>query len=153
MVGRAGRRITVALLTTAAIAVGSAWTAEADAQPYLYKTIVPSNGLALCQANTYWGRLKPGTTFFQVGWDSSAVTECFGVAPDRSIWHIWRGTSGWYEMPGNGRGDNMNKVSIGRNINTGHAQRIVCIWAGGKDYCNVLDIPNNVWSGWILQPS
>jgi hypothetical protein len=151
MVGRAGRRITGALLTTAAIAVGSAWTAEADAQPYLYKTTVPSNGLALCQANIYWGHFKPGTTFFQVGWVNSGVDECFGVAPDRSIWHIWRGVNGWYEMPGNGRGDNMNKVSIGYNINTRHYMRAVCIWAGGKDYCNFDD--NGVWSGWSLQSS
>jgi hypothetical protein len=66
---------------------------------------VPANGKVNCF--NYIGNFKTGTYVMVVDWDTS-TQECFGIAPDRTIWHTWPGAGGWKVMPGNGRGDLMD---------------------------------------------
>jgi hypothetical protein len=54
------------------------------------------------------GDFKEGTTINRVDWDGNGtVDECFGIAPNRTIWHEWATSNGWVQMPGNGRADDM----------------------------------------------
>ena len=47
--------------------------------------------------------LYNGADILNPSWNGG---ECFGIAPDRTIWHAWPGSGGWQLMPGDGRGDN-----------------------------------------------
>jgi hypothetical protein len=65
---------------------------------------VPANGRVNCYG--YYGTFKTGTYVMVVDWVTTS-DECFGIAPDRTIWHAWPGSGGWRQMPGNGRADHM----------------------------------------------
>ena len=65
---------------------------------------VPADGKVNCF--NYIGNFKTGTYVMVVDWLTS-TQECFGIAPDRTIWHTWPGAGGWKRMPGNGRADLM----------------------------------------------
>ncbi len=53
----------------------------------------------------YKGSFKTGTKIQHADWNLDGVTdECFGIAPNRTIWHAWPGAS-WRQMPGNGLAD------------------------------------------------
>jgi hypothetical protein len=151
MKSRAGRRIAGKIATAVAIVVGFAWTAEAATQPSVYTRTVNASGVDRCWTNSAAGNFKVGSKFLSVGWaGNGGVDECFGVAPSGTIWHTWRGASNrWYEMPGHGHADNMNKVLVARNIFSGNDVRVVCVWAVGQNYCNGNE--KGVWSGWSRQ--
>jgi len=54
------------------------------------------------------GYKKCYTTTSPVDWNGDGRTdEVFVVAPNRTIWHTWKAASGWQELPGNGRADDM----------------------------------------------
>jgi hypothetical protein len=61
---------------------------------------------------TYEGVFIPQTRILMPDWDGNGddVDECFGVAPDRTIWHTWRGAGDWFRVPGDGRADDMIEV-------------------------------------------
>jgi hypothetical protein len=67
-------------------------------------TPVPANGRVSCYG--YYGTFKTGTYVMVVDWVTSS-DECFGIAPDRTIWHAWPNSGGWKRMPGNGHADHM----------------------------------------------
>lgn len=54
----------------------------------------------------YTGTFRDGTIMYIRHWPSGG-DECFGIAPDRTIWHAWPNSGGWKEMPGNGRADEL----------------------------------------------
>lgn len=54
----------------------------------------------------YTGSFKGGTHILKVDWQTDGTDdECFGIAPDRSIWHAWRNSGAWQAMPHGGRAD------------------------------------------------
>jgi hypothetical protein len=53
------------------------------------------------------GSFRRNTQILKVDWNNDGrINECFGIAPDKSIWHIWNGSRGWQKMPNGGRADN-----------------------------------------------
>jgi hypothetical protein len=54
----------------------------------------------------FTGTFKTGTTVQHADWNWDDKTdECFGIAPDRTIWHAYRTSGGWLKMPHNSRAD------------------------------------------------
>lgn len=59
-------------------------------------------------AFNHTGYKKCNTTASWVDWNVDGKTdEVFVVAPNRTIWHTWKAASGWQELPGKGRADDM----------------------------------------------
>jgi len=91
----------IARLVTAAVMAGA-----------VLATASPAHASAQSSPDScfgYTGAFKTGSKVLKVDWEdaNTVVDECFGVAPDRTIWHAWPGSGGWQEMPNNGRADNM----------------------------------------------
>ena len=62
---------------------------------------------ATCFGHT--GVFRDNTRIAVAYWDGDLYyDECFGISPDRRIYHVWRASPGWVEMPNNGRADNMS---------------------------------------------
>src|SRR5689334_7414312 len=56
----------------------------------------------------YTGTFRAGTSIALVDWqDDGSHDECFGIAPKRTIWHAWRNSGGWQQMPHNGLADDV----------------------------------------------
>ena len=72
------------------------------AKPPTRMTAVPANGRVSCWG--YYGTFKTGTYVLVVDWQTSS-DECFGIATDRTIWHVWPNSGGWKPMPGGGHAD------------------------------------------------
>jgi hypothetical protein len=92
-----------------------------------------------CFGNT--GRFADGSHVLSIDWYYD-VPECFGVAPNGTIWHTWQGAAKWYEMRGNGLATDMNAL-----IDWGNGDRTVQVyvgWASSKYYCQ----DYNYGSGW-----
>jgi hypothetical protein len=54
------------------------------------------------------GTFRDGTIVMRVDWDGGGSTdECFGIAPDRTIWHDWATSGGWQILRRDGRADCM----------------------------------------------
>lgn len=78
------------------------------------------------------GTFADGSHVLSIDW-SHDVAECYGVAPSGTIWHIWKGASKWYEMPGNGLATDMDAL-----IDYGNGNRTVVVyvgWGSWKYYC------------------
>lgn len=75
----------------------------------------------------YTGTFMAGTKIIKADWNSDGnPDECFGVAPNRHIYHSWPGRS-WVEMPNNGRADDMGGYGIDY---LGH--RFVMVWVASE---------------------
>src|SRR5207253_10021069 len=48
-------------------------------------------------ANCFWypGTFLKGSYVLVVQWYGTNTNECFGIAPDRTIWHTWTNAGGW----------------------------------------------------------
>lgn len=87
------------------------------------------------------GCKKTGTkTLVCRDWD-----EAFVIAPGRTIWHAWRNSGGWKEMPHNGRADDTWKCYL-----NGKGQRQVEVAVGNRFYYSV---NSGGWRPWKLYPS
>ena len=65
---------------------------------------------AMADPFTCWhtGNFKKGSHVLTVDWDrNGTIDECFGVAPNRTIWHDWATSGGWQQMYGGGLADDM----------------------------------------------
>jgi hypothetical protein len=98
----------------------------------------------------YTGNFKSGTRMEYADWNSdSTPDECFGIAPNRTIWHAWPHSGGWFEMPNDGRADNV--VGSFRAIvgSPGYAHKVIVRVTGGADYYSWLwESRNDGWYGW-----
>jgi hypothetical protein len=74
----------------------------------LNRQLVTGNGKVNCY--NYIGTFKLGTYVVVVDWQASTSDECFGIAPDRTIWHAWPGSGGWKPMPGSGHADYISTI-------------------------------------------
>ena len=101
---------------------------------------VPADGRVNCY--NYWGTFKTGTYVMVVDWVTT-VDECFGIAPDRTIWHAWPGSGGWKRMPGNGRADHMYTDIV----EWSDGVRTVPVFVGSGSYWCQNYYPGAGWEG------
>ncbi|MDQ3785709.1 MAG: hypothetical protein M3422_00510, partial [Actinomycetota bacterium] len=94
-------------------------------------TAVPSNGRVSCFG--YYGTFKTGTYVMVVDW-VTASDECFGIATDRTIWHVWPNSGGWKPMPGGGHADFIYS-EIYENVTTGARGVSVFASSNGTYWC------------------
>jgi len=75
----------------------------------------PAGGISVLDYDAwcfgYNGTFKSGSVVRAADWTGDGVAdECFGIAPNRTVWHAWPGSGGWREMPNGGRADNVAGV-------------------------------------------
>lgn len=59
------------------------------------------------------GRFKGGAFILKVDWNrDKRWDECFGISPDRQIFHAWPSSVGWDPMPHGGRADNTHSAFL-----------------------------------------
>jgi hypothetical protein len=103
---------------------------------------VPPNGQAPCF--NFWHTFIPGTQIRQVDWNGDRVwDECYGIAPDRTIWHAWPG-HGWVKMPGPGLADNTLPAQL-----AGGNHRMVVYVAGPPASHWYTELLPSGWSSWF----
>ncbi|KAA2252427.1 hypothetical protein F0L68_35900 [Solihabitans fulvus] len=97
------RRIVLGLFTV--IAACGLWAAPASAQPAVHHAEVVRPADWQDTSCAYPGIFRDNSRVMHVTWPGDSNVECFGIAPNRTIWHAWNGSGGWVEMPGGGRAD------------------------------------------------
>lgn len=81
----------------------------------------------------------------KVDWTSNgSFDECFGIAPDRQIYHAWPNSVGWDPMPNNGRAD---KVDVPFLVSGQYHAISVYVFDKG-DYCSSL--AQGAWTPWYF---
>jgi hypothetical protein len=78
--------------------------------------------------------------------------ECFGIAPNRHIYHAWPHHS-WVEMPYDGRADNTVFAGWATDPHGFVYHTIVVHVNGVGDYCAVLGPPWAPWQPCTFQPA
>ena len=138
------------LFSTAPAVAAPARTAASDGTYGTTGTItrmtpVPANGRVSCWG--YYGTFKTGTYVMVVDWVTSS-DECFGIAPDRTIWHAWPNSGGWKVMPGGGHADLINAEILERS--DGIREVSVFATTNGTYWCQTY-FPVTGWTGdWYL---
>ena len=87
------------------------------------------------------GNFRGGTTIIIHTWPGN-VRECFGIAPNRAIYHIWKNSSTWVEMPNGGRADDMVAAQL---TSDGRFHSVYVHVNGNGDYYSYL---TNQWQPW-----
>jgi hypothetical protein len=95
----------------------------------------------------YTGTFWAGTRIALVDWQQDgSIDECFGIAPDSTIWHAWRNSGGWKQMPHNGRADDTDAAYYHPNGN-----RFITVFVYGqfsvKEYWEST-YSNGSWGPW-----
>ncbi|WP_409062370.1 hypothetical protein [Streptomyces sp. SYP-A7185] len=100
-----------------------------------------------CYGGTYWGhraRVKCGSHVLKVNWNAHqdrTVDEVFAVGASRKIYHIWKNSGGWKEMPNSGRAvDTVHAY-------WGHGGRTVVVRAADGTHWRST-YKSNAWRGW-----
>lgn len=76
--------------------------------PYRFDARPIVNGTFTYQCFGREGIFKGDSNILIVDWDRDGRDdECFGIAPNRVIYHAWENSVGWDPMPNNGRADDM----------------------------------------------
>ncbi|WP_433260529.1 hypothetical protein ACQPZF_24370 [Actinosynnema sp. CS-041913] len=111
-------------------------------------TTADSVGVLSYQATYYGytGTFRDATVVQEIDWFSSGRLEAFGIAPDRTIWHAWPGSGGWWQMPHNGRADHV--TSVAWNQSTGMRLVEVYVASGGGSFWCSTDPGNGSWGPW-----
>lgn len=134
------------ILTFALVAVAATGYAETQMQ----FTVIPESEDINTRSHTdscfdYSGTFKDGSPVIAIDWDKNGSSdECFGITPNRTIWHAWPGSGGWREMPNNGRADKI----LGGNIVSGHREISVWVTSTKIVWCSSLS-STLVWSPWF----
>ncbi|MEU6389477.1 hypothetical protein [Streptomyces sp. NPDC046939] len=117
---------TLGVAVTLASVMGAALPAAAATPTAAHQETVLS--AASCKKSIkawgFQGYYKCGTQVSKVDWNRDGRTdEVFVIAPNRTIWHVWKNAGGWKVMPGNGRADDM----MGPN-STGDPRRCILVY-------------------------
>jgi hypothetical protein len=81
-----------------------------------------------------------------VDWQGDGSTdECFGIAPGRTIWHAWRNSGAWKEMPNGGRADDTYSAYTAWDRDNARGISVQVYGSGqwGSEY------RNGAWSAWF----
>lgn len=131
------------LVGLTSIAIQSTQVANAEVPSHIQVIQLPGNSAQTVSYSGCWstGNFRGGTLLIRVWWNNdSSLDECFGIAPDRRIYHEWP-SHNWVPMPNDGRADNMVDV-------TGAPEyRLVQVMVNGKGpYCTALF--QGQWGAW-----
>jgi hypothetical protein len=92
----------------------------------------------------YTGTFIAHTRITKADWnDDGNPDECFGIAPNRHIYHSWPGHP-WVEMPNNGLADNTS----GWDHLYGGGREIIVLVQGKGKYCSDW-LPGDGWHSWF----
>jgi hypothetical protein len=98
----------------------------------------------------YTGTFKAGSRIALVDWQQDgSVDECFGIAPDskgKTIWHAWRNSGGWKEMPHNGHADDTGAGYRHSNGNRYFTVSVEVRYEVYEDWESTYS--NNAWGPW-----
>ena len=131
------------LMATAAMVAASPLPASAAPATYLPRPLDRNNHVT-CFGKE--GTFLKDSKVIAVQWYGGATNECFGIGPDRTIWHIWEDSGEWRRMPNGGRADDTIRAFSSSNPHTRYIQ--VCVLGSGTwESQNV----NNTWSSWSLK--
>jgi hypothetical protein len=94
--------------------------------------------------------IKDGSLVDGADWDhNNVVDECFAVAPNRKIWHIWPSSGGWKQMPNGGRADaTLPSVTLDGNVH----MAVVYVASPPSHWYTKL-APGKAWSSWQRCPA
>jgi hypothetical protein len=138
-----------ALIAGAVMLAASALPASAQIIPIRdWQYPDPKTGQFPCFG--YIGTFKKDSKVIRVEWYGNGVLdECFGIAPDKSIWHTWPHAGGWHRFA-SGRADDMFDAFEGRDRSnpTAEVRSIqVCVIGSGLWQNNN---ERGHWYGWYL---
>jgi hypothetical protein len=100
--------VTASPTSASASVTNTADTSGSNAAPVVQRIAVGEPGVADYRARCfgYVGTFRDGTAILVVDWNADGTAdECFGIAPNRTIWHAWPNSRRWHVMPHNGRAD------------------------------------------------
>jgi hypothetical protein len=133
------RKKIVSILAIAATAVGALLVVAAPAQADIRRNCFG-----------YIGNFKSDTRMEYADWNADGETdECFGIAPDRTIWHAWQNSGGWWEMPNGGLADRV--VESYASVS---GDRVVIVGvAGVGQFYSRLQVGRGSWQAWTFCPA
>jgi hypothetical protein len=108
------------------------------------------NGTQKAQCFGKEGIFKQDSRILAVDWNYNGTTfdmdECFGIAPDRRIYHAWRNSVDWDPMPNGGLADDTYKFSYTEGYRTVH------VWVAPVKayYCSSV---KGSWTPWKRCPA
>lgn len=80
----------------------------------------------------------------KVDWDIDGDTdECFGIAPNRAIYHAWRNSDGWDPMPNGGRADDVQAPFLYQG-----RYRTITVYVTPVDHYYCSSLIDNRWRPW-----
>jgi len=125
----------------------TASSAEISEDPGVVATQVTVGPSGKVTCFGFVGTFIVGTHVQHANWDNVGLPdECYGVAPNRTIWHAWPGHT-WEVMPSGGLADNTLPAQL-----IGSTRRMVVFVAGPPASHWHIDFPTNVpgasWGRW-----
>jgi len=110
---------------------------------------VPPASASYTEACFYNGVFRDGSHVLRVDWNVDGKTDqCFGIAPDRTIWNSWPGSGGWAEMPGEGRADEMCNADLSPLYKF---HTVYVIVNGQGVYSSAYDTYTHKWKPWAFR--
>jgi hypothetical protein len=141
----AGALVGIASPASAAAPDPSVTIGTATAQPAV-RAVKPATAAAAnftykCFTST--GNFKSGSTILWVDWtNNGSWDECFGIVPNRTIYHEWPNSGGWKVMPNGGLADDTDIA-----FRNSAGQHVVAVWVNNVgDYCSTL---TTGWQRWV----
>ena len=110
--------------------------------------IAPSPASADYQARCFYtGVFRDGSTVLRVDLNGDGTTDkCFGIAPNRTIWNAWSGSNGWWELPNNGRADDVCSYDV-------DSRTLFVIVNGATGlYSSTWSVTTRKWLPWQFRP-
>ena len=92
------------------------------------------------------GTFRAGSRILAVDWnDDGRWDECFGIAPDRRIYHAWPNSVGWDPMPNDGRADDVHQAFLWQGL---YRTVQVIVAVDHSQYCSTLMGNPLAWTRW-----
>jgi len=105
----------------------------------------PADAGARAKPVSCYGYTTPsiGSFLLETRWDDGSE-ECFTISPTRRILHTWPNSGGWYEMPGNGRADDV----VNAWETNGDRTVEVDVVGSSSNWCNTNPVGSASWGSW-----
>jgi hypothetical protein len=113
--------------------------------------VAPSPASADYQARCFYpGVFRDGSSILRVDLNNDGTTDkCFGIAPNRTIWNSWPRSNGWWELPNNGRADDVCSYDVGTHTLFVIVNGYRGLWSTSWNATTRKWIPWQFRSGWV----